>query len=160
MSSLLLLTSLLILLHLFKKYLSLGILNAPHSTVITTTVLVVYTINRSDLANSVHKFSGTLLLNLDKPNLLLIKILLVVGITTLVLITIYNTPWQKLVGFIKLLALFIICTVVIIYCKLNEVFSVGFTDLPKWFITSLTTLIYISSSYKNIRTYINRVPKY
>lgn len=160
MSSLLLLTSLLMLLHLFKKYLSLGILNAPHSMVITTTILVVYTINRSDLANSVHKFSGTLLLNLDKPNLLLIKILLVVGITTLVLTTIYNTPRQKLVEFIKLLALFIICTVVIVYCKLNEVFSVGFTDLPKWLITSLTTLVYISSNYKNICTYINRVPKY
>lgn len=160
MSSLLLLTGLLMLLHLCKKYLSLGILNALHSTVITTTTLVVYTINRSDLANSVHKFSGTLLLNLDKPNLLLIKILLVVGITTLVLTTTYNMPRQKLVEFIRLLTLFITCTVIIIYGKLNEVFSVGFTDLPKWLIASLTTFVYISSSYKNIHTYINRVPKY
>ena len=31
-----------------------------------TTLLVMYTINRSELANSIHKFSGTFLLKIDK----------------------------------------------------------------------------------------------
>jgi len=160
MSSLVLLISLLTLVHFLKKNISTKVLDLHYSTIVVTTVLVVYTINRSDLANSVHKFSGTALLNLDNPNLLIIKISLVITMVLLLIIMLLNVPKQKLSPLIAMLVLCTLQIVFSIYCRLNEILDMGFVNFFKGSIITLVTALYIGNGYKNGFSYFKRIPKY
>jgi len=155
MSSLLILLTMVYILHknpqdLYKKTNKIYIL--------LSTLLVAYTINRSDLANSVHKFSSTFLLKIDIPLLIFTK-----AITLFLILISYNkfatnTHINKKNKVTAVILVTIPTIVMVLYLDITTIIGVQYRTVYMHLLINIIILMYLASPDWTIFSKI-KIPK-